>query len=66
VGPLEHEYIGRNTIDNADRLEKYINDLTYNQPLTNSQITSRLGDFLVAMEATGRAIKAIEEYIKTR
>jgi len=53
---LEHEYIGKDSFMNSERLEPYLNDMLYNQPLTNSQLTSRLGDTVTAIEKIVKAI----------
>ena len=50
TGTPEHEYIGRNTITNSEKIETYIQDFLYNNPLTNSQLASRLSDTITAID----------------
>lgn len=50
TGKPEHEYIGKNSFNNSEKFEHYLNDFLYNQPLTNSQIASRINDLTTVTE----------------
>lgn len=59
-GLREHEYVHKDRLlDDSDILEPYLNDLRNNQPLTNSQIQSRLVDVVTALEKTQKAIETL-------
>lgn len=55
--PNEHEFIGRHTLSNSEKVTHYLNDLLYNQPLTNSQLATRLNDVITALEKITEIIK---------
>lgn len=55
----EHEYIGQNTITNSEKIEVYIQDFLYNNPLTNSQIASRLNDTITAIDKLKDVVEKI-------
>lgn len=46
----EHEFIGKQSFEHSERFEPYYQDLIYNQPMTNSQIQSRLSDMVILFE----------------
>jgi hypothetical protein len=50
-GIEEREYVhGIRAVDDSDTLEVYLNDFRDNNPLTNSQLTSRVSDIITALE----------------
>jgi hypothetical protein len=57
-GLKEHEYIRNDRVmDDSERVEPYLNDFLYNQPLTNSQLAARLNDVVTALEKLTELIK---------
>lgn len=53
---IDTEYIGRNTINNVYNLEPYLKDMTFNKPLTNSELGMRLNDVITALEKITKKI----------
>jgi hypothetical protein len=50
-GIEEREYVhGLRAVDDSDTLEPYLNDLRENNPLTNSELASRISDTMVALD----------------
>lgn len=57
-GFSEREYThGLRAVDDSDTLEPYLNDLRDNNPLTNSQLTSRLSDVITAIEKLTQVVE---------